>query len=206
MVKSQDTTKQRGLTRGKAILIGVLAIVLLGVLYIQYGRSGGDEAFEPVVSTATSVTPASRPARSLSTNAATSHAESDGDTQAGLLEFDQAKWKSPKLSAVIAYDPFALPSGFPQPPEIGADPRLASAEIDAPTAAEEAQELADALEELQTQLEDLKQRGVHVIVSQNDQYVAMIGDRTLHVGDEIHGFTVTEIDPDGVRVERKESE
>jgi hypothetical protein len=35
----------------------------------------------------------------------------------------------------------------------------------------------------------------------------MIGDRTVHVGDEINGFTVTEIDPKtGVRVERIESE
>ena len=56
------------------------------------------------------------------------------------------------------------------------------------------------------QLEELKQRGVHVIVSKNDQYVAMIGDRMIHVGDEINGFTVTAIDPEGVRVERKEAE
>ena len=35
--------------------------------------------------------------------------------------------------------------------------------------------------------------------------MAMIGDRMLHVGDEINGFTVTEIDPKGVRVERKVS-
>ena len=50
-----------------------------------------------------------------------------------------------------------------------------------------------------------KQRGVHVIVREGDQYVAVIGDRMLHVGDEINGFTVTAIDPDGVHVERKES-
>jgi hypothetical protein len=31
----------------------------------------------------------------------------------------------------------------------------------------------------------------------------MIGDRTLHVGDEIDGFTITAIEADGVRVERK---
>ena len=33
--------------------------------------------------------------------------------------------------------------------------------------------------------------------------MAMIGDRMVHVGDEINGFTVTEIDPQGVHVERK---
>jgi hypothetical protein len=31
----------------------------------------------------------------------------------------------------------------------------------------------------------------------------VIGDRTIHVGDEINGFIVTAIEPDGVRVEGK---
>jgi hypothetical protein len=49
---------------------------------------------------------------------------------------------------------------------------------------------------------------VHVIVGQKGQYVAMIGDRMVHVGDEIgNGFTVTEIDPkEGVSVDWKSSE
>ena len=55
------------------------------------------------------------------------------------------------------------------------------------------------------QLEELKQRGVHVIVLEGNDYVAWIGDRKLHVGDTINEFTVTAIDPDGVHVERKES-
>jgi len=132
--------------------------------------------------------------------------EADRDTQAALLEFDQAKWKSPELSVVVAYDPFALPPGFPQPPRVHNASDEVSGAIDDSTAADRAKELADALEELQTQLDDLKQRGVHVIVSQNDQYVAMIGDRVIHVGDKINEFTVTEIDPSGVRVERKDAE
>jgi hypothetical protein len=46
---------------------------------------------------------------------------------------------------------------------------------------------------------------VHVIVRERDAYVAVIGDRLLHVGDKINEFTVTAIDPDGVHVEMKES-
>ena len=46
------------------------------------------------------------------------------------------------------------------------------------------------------ELEELKQRGVHVIVREGDQYVAWIGERMLHVGDKINDFTVTAIDPD----------
>ena len=72
--------------------------------------------------------------------------------------------------------------------------------------AEAAAKLAEAIESLQTELISLQERGVHVIIRGRDQYVAMIGDRTVHVGDEINGFTVTAIEPDGVRVERKLNE
>jgi hypothetical protein len=71
-------------------------------------------------------------------------------------------------------------------------------------AAASAEQLADELQRLQSQLDELKNRGVHVIVSVSGEYVAMIGDRMVHVGDQINEFTVTEIDPSGVRVERKE--
>jgi hypothetical protein len=63
--------------------------------------------------------------------------------------------------------------------------------------------MAEAIESLRLELEQLQQRGVHVILRGRDEYVAMIGDRTIHVGDEISGFTVTAIEADHVRVERK---
>jgi hypothetical protein len=48
---------------------------------------------------------------------------------------------------------------------------------------------------------------VHVILGEGDHYVAWIGERKLHVGDEINGFIVTAIDLySGVSiVEKKES-
>ncbi len=206
MAKSPSSSQQIGLTRGKAMLIGALAIALVGVLYVQYGRSGGGPE-QPLADTVASRAPASRSPRSTSAKTAATAAEPDNETEGGLFEFDQAKWKSPELTTVIAYDPFALPATFPQPPSFAGGSGASAGAADAATAAEDAQQLADALEDLRSQLEELKQRGVHVIVSQNDQYVAMIGDRLIHVGDEINGFTVTEIDPnDGVRVERKDPE
>jgi hypothetical protein len=66
--------------------------------------------------------------------------------------------------------------------------------------------LVDEVAKLRDELEKLRQRGVGVIVRERDKFVAMIGDRTVHVGDEINGFTVTAIEPDGVRVERKVAE
>ena len=37
MADAQSARKTSGLTRGKAVLIGVLAVVLVGVLYMQFG-------------------------------------------------------------------------------------------------------------------------------------------------------------------------
>jgi hypothetical protein len=124
-----------------------------------------------------------------------------GSIAAVATAVDEAKWKSPNLSDVVDYDPFALPPAFPKPPVIdiaganGAD-LVAAADV------EDAKKMADALAESNMQLEELKQRGVQVIVRERNQYVAMIGDRTVHVGDEIDGFTITKIDPQGVHVER----
>jgi hypothetical protein len=202
VAKSRTNSQKAGLTRGKAVLIGVLAVILVGVLYRQFGSLGGEDTYSSS-ETATYRPPVPRPAPPRSQNAAVVEADSGQETQTALLEFDESKWKSPELSAVIAYDPFALPAAFPQPPKKGDGSQLAGA-VDEATAAAQAKALAEAIEELRNELEQLKQRGVHVIVNKNDEYVAMIGDRMIHVGDEINGFTVTAIDPKGVRVERKD--
>ena len=55
MADAQSASKRSGLTRGKALLIGVLAVVLVGVLYMQFGafrrgaelRAGGLQAAPP---------------------------------------------------------------------------------------------------------------------------------------------------------------
>ena len=47
MADPQNATKQGGLTRGKAILIAVLGVVLVGVLYMQFGRGGAGASSEP---------------------------------------------------------------------------------------------------------------------------------------------------------------
>jgi hypothetical protein len=202
VVKTQAGTQKPGLTRGKAVLIGVLAVVLVSVLFVQYGKYAGGSESE--VGPVASRVPSRKLPRSATTAPAETNAETEDDTRTALLEFDQAKWKPPELSKVIAYDPFARPAGFPKPPA----PGLNIVEETGASAEEKSKQLADALAELRMQLDELKERGVHVIVGQKGQYVAMIGDRVIHVGDEIgNGFTVTEIDPkDGVIVDWKSSE
>jgi hypothetical protein len=204
VAKPQSTLEQIGLTRGKAALIGVLGVALVGVMYLQYGSSDSDEGASPAVRP-----PGARflprSARAAASPPTAAQQPADSGSQSALEEFDQDRWHAPALAEVIAYDPFAVPSAFPQPPRAVVDPRLAS-DSDTSDAALKARQLAEAVEQMQRQLAELQQRGVHVIVNLRDQYVAMVGERMLHVGDEINGFVVTAIDPDGVRVELKGAE
>jgi hypothetical protein len=201
VASNQPLSKKIGLTRGKAVLIGVLAVALVGVLYMQLSKLKQDDS--PASSY---VAPASAPRAAVSRTARAKSVQtvSDAhsvDARAAVVEFDQSKWQSPDLAKVVEHDPFALPAEFPQPPVTFAGTGVQSSEeLEAATA----EQLADELVRMQTQLDELQQRGVHVVIKKNDQYVAMIGDRMVHVGDDVNGFTVTEIDPTkGVRVEMK---
>jgi hypothetical protein len=209
MAESSKAQTSGGLTRGKAILIAVLGVVLLVVLYVQFGR-GGDTNSNAVgyIPRRPLVVP---PASSESTAATAGNAgaavakklESENKLSTTNVVVDETRWKSPNLAEVTDYDPFALPATFPKPEAEQAGAASVD-EVAATAAAEDAKRLADAIEQLQRELDDLEQMGVQVVVRERDQYVAMVGDRTLHVGDEIRGFIVTEIDPTrGVRVERK---
>jgi hypothetical protein len=117
---------------------------------------------------------------------------------------DASRWRSPRLEDVVDYDPFALPESFPQTEAV--ETVANSEDLAAAAAREDSRKLAEAIGQLKSDVQQLQQVGVQVIVRQGDHFVAMIGDRTVHVGEEIKGFTVTKIDPNGVVVERKASE
>jgi hypothetical protein len=210
-VAEAKTSSKKGLTRGKAILIAVLAVVLVVVLYVQFGGAGekpgaavGYRPPRPAVavqlpnSADNQLTPA--------TAKMPPNVEASKDATAAPI-IDAAHWKAPKVETIVAYDPFALPAAFPQPPKKVAAGTAGKEALIAAAAADEAKRLAEAVEKRVKELEELRQRGVHVIVGEGDHYVAWIGERKLHVGDDINGFTVTAIDPDGgvSIVEKKES-
>jgi hypothetical protein len=212
-VAEAETSSKKGLTRGKAILIGVLAVALVAVLYVQFGRGGekasGEAAGYRPPRPALAVQPVNSMAKPVTLASATtpSNAQASKEKGAAMVPLiDGTRWKSPKLETIAAYDPFALPPAFPQPPKLTAGGKVIGADgLIAAATADDAKKMAEAVEKLHMELEDLRQRGVHVIIRQGDQYVAWIGERMLHVGDKINDFTVTAIDTDGVHIERKES-
>lgn len=213
-----NSSNKTGLTRGKAILIGALAIVLLIVLYVQFGGSSEKWAdgapgyrpprpavvVQPAIPEPKPVTPA------VAKPAATRTTGKQKDTTS-VPVINETHWKAPPVASIIAYDPFALPASFPQPPKIAAGKKSADGkDLIAAAAEDDAKRAADAAEELHLQLQQLIEQGVHAVFSEGNQYVAVVGDRVLRIGDEIDGFTVTAIDPDAapekvVHLERKQS-
>jgi hypothetical protein len=188
--------KQVGLTPVKMALLVLLAAVLIGVLYHQLG---GSTTKPPAVAAhrsnareASAVEPNSGATQVPSAKVATTRRKKT------TIRDD---WQSPSLANVEGYDPFALPASFPQPPVPGTTGALA--QVQAKSREDEAVQLAALAaerEQTQSQLIGLRQQGVQVIIKRNDQYVAIVGEQEVHVGDQLNGFTVTAIDADSVHV------
>jgi len=190
-----------GFTRGKALLIGALAIVLVLLIYTQYGPGRLEDTSTGAVHLSPPQASARVPVPTPSSPPEKKPPVADDTSQPANAAFDESRWIPPPLTTVISYDPFALPPLFPRPIEVSRGTAATSA-VDSNSAEHRDGQLARAVERFQRQLEELKQRGVHVIIGRRNQYLAVIGDRTLQVGDEINGFKVTAIDADGVHVEK----
>ena len=185
--------KKTGVTPGKAALMVVLAVVFIGVLYHQLG---GSSTKPPVAAAQPTDAPESSGVRKK-TNAK----RSPPATATARKNTTFRGWQSPSMATVVKYDPFALPALFPK--SLVQDEAGALAQSEASTREDVlARRAALAAERVQTQsqLTGLRQQGVQVIIKRNDQYVAIVGDQEIHVGDQLNGFTVTAIDADSVHV------
>lgn len=190
MASASIPNEKLGVSPGKLKLIGLLSVILVVVLYLQYGGAG------------TEVAPAkseSHPTRKAKRKSELSPQKPADSSETPIKDLgDISSWKEPELATVIRYDPFALPAAFPQPkPTLTAS--LLSGELAGPDLDQEARD--KKLQELSQSLAQLRQQGVQVIITKGDEFVAMIGKHVYHVGDEIGGFKITSIDADGVHVE-----
>jgi hypothetical protein len=199
VVDQPNKKRQPNVTPAKLAVIGLLAVVLIAVLYIQFGPSATSALPEPGSAAARS----RRPPRPATVNRAAPKGEEkpSAEQTEPLALINGEQWKSPQLADVIRYDPLALPAAFPQPPTTGS---VAAASVEGGEAVDtSAEQLEKYVAQLKADLVQLQQQGVHIIIDGRKESAAVIGDRTIHVGDEINGFTVTAIEHDGVRVERK---
>ena len=124
MAEAKTSSKRGGLTRGKAILIGILSVVLVAILYIQFGGEGDKPASEqPAIDRrdrrwrCNRRTRTANPVTLASAKSPSNGQPSKAKDAAAAALIDETRWKSPKLETIVAYDPFALPPAFPQPPK-----------------------------------------------------------------------------------------
>jgi len=178
-----DTTKkmQMGATPGKLALIGVLAVVFVAVLVMQFGdnQGAGDAGEELAV-----VNPG--PAAAGASPVRLPPVEKPGDRV----------WPTFSREEVAAFDPFALS------PKLGlAVEGAAFVPATRPLTAEQQREIAQQHVERQEALAGLLSQGVSMLFQDKDGLVATIGDRTVRVGDVIDGFRVVTIGPTGIVLE-----
>lgn len=190
---NQAAVKKSEVTPGKLALIGVLAVVLVIVIYIQYG--------DQLTTTATSGSPATiaTTTRSKPTKSKAAKKDDVADTDFTLRKStgSRATWQAPELGSVVAYDPFALPASFPQLRQGDAESALAQTEAQKSQDASVQQAALEAERtQLQAALTSLKQQGVQAVIKRGNQSIAIIGGQEVRVGDEYQGFTVVAIDPD----------
>ena len=131
MASASIPQEHSGVSPGKLKLIGLLSVILVVVLYLQYGGAGTD-------ATPTKAEP--RQARAAKNSSAPSPPEQTDSKETAIKYLgDISSWKQPDLATVIQYDPFALPAAFPQPkPTLTAS--LLSGELDGPDLDQEARE------------------------------------------------------------------
>jgi hypothetical protein len=201
MAETQQPDSGQKVTRVKLALIAALAVVFVAVLYNQYFAGGETPSAD---SSSKSGSPAGADGKKQASS------EKSPRTDQRKLASDKKRienkvnapepWKRMPLAVALRYDPFALPSAFPQSiaGSTGSGGPMTKEQLEARTQAQ----LDTASAETQKTLGLLQQRGVKFVIASEDRYYAIVDDKLIEVGDEISGFRVVRISADGVDVEK----
>lgn len=177
---SEKPRAKAGATPGKLALVGVLALVLVGVVWKNF-FAGGGEKLTPRVEKASPRVTAARPLATTSkgsaaaANSAKGAAAASGEANPfGDFAVDR-NWPQPALSEVTKYDPFAAGSWAGAQPESPEDEALTEKRIN----------------ELMTSKDA-------IIFMSGGTRVARIGKQEFRVGDTLGRYKISEITSQGV--------
>ncbi len=172
MRNSQQASKS-GATPGKLVLIGVLAVVFIVVLIVQFG---GDSSADPPAALGLETTPPQNPAVATRRPIAT---PDETPTPWPVLECDE----------VIGYDPFSTPTTLVE--ENASSQDIASKSPDDERRARQ-----------EETLKVLRSQGVKAVYGGGPQgMIAVVGSETVRIGDVLGGFRVVAIEPNGISLE-----
>lgn len=178
-------------------IVAVLAVVFAVVLVMQFGSS--ETPSQPGGSP--QATDASQGPAGAS-RAANARGKARGPTSPQ----PDHPWPTYSLATVLKFDPFAAPSilaedrGGLQPSGVAASAEQQKAQEDE-ARRKEAERKEAARKERERVLAEIQKAGVQMIMSTDQGFVAVVGTKTVHVGDRLQGFRVKEIKPDGIILE-----
>ncbi len=172
MRNSQQASKS-GATPGKLVLIGVLAVVFIVVLIVQFG---GDSSADPPAAVGPETAPPPQRQNPAIAQRRPTTKPDEAPTPWPVLECDE----------VIGYDPFS-------PPATLVDETSSSQDI--------AHESSDSKRKAQQEqtLKVLQSEGVKAVYGGGPQgMIAVVGSETVRIGDVLGGFRVVAIGPNGI--------
>jgi hypothetical protein len=193
MVKNTDGVKGRKTLLQWAMVCG-LAAVFIVVLIVQFGSSEASPQPAKLQSA-----PNANPQQP--DPAATRVAEAKAARDGGRASNARQKWPTFDLETVAQYNPFA------QGASLGASREEQQSEVitGGKTEVKTEDPLVSASAEVekkktdrQQAMKQVRQETVRAIVGTNKGFTAVIGAKSIHVGDRLHGFLVKDIDADGV--------
>ena len=222
---SKEAIKTGELTRGKAALIAVLLIAIVGVMWSQFGSS-------PKKATARSedVKNASRQPKSKAGTARRNRRlkPSTPPANASDQQATPVAWPTIDIANTEIHDPFELAAGIRAMMPAEEEPALVVETV--PSAEEESDEEKQKADELlakqiekqekarlerekarlaavakrKAEISSLVKNGVAAIIQLGDERVALIGEREVKVGDSLNGMRVVAIHDKGVELEEVE--
>lgn len=160
--------ERNGATPGKLAVVGVLALVLVVVVWSNITGSS------PAGVTETSST--TPPRAVIAEKVPTEAVAADSSPRPVVPKV----WPKYNLDTVVKFDPLAKPTWY-----------LAAHAAESGTAESSQARSAQVLEQL-------KKQQTKIVVISGDERIATIGELNLRVGDTIEGFRVTEITTDGI--------
>ncbi len=198
-----------GATPGKLCLSVVLGIILIVVLYSELSKGGSANA-----QTTTVPPPAvARPPRSTATK--TTNGQNPKLIPADVSQLqspnDRDIWNAVALDSAFKHDPFAVPAAFLPPPSensapIAQEPTSSVPRADNSLALDKQREEREKQAAAEAKARDdamnaLEKQGVSLVLRDGNEWIAVVGDITIRVGDQLGAFRVVEILPDGVVIE-----
>jgi len=182
------------------VLVGVLALIFVVVLLIQFG---GDTPAEGRGDSTRRAASARSARRTHAGPAAASIADGAGRAGRTIAPASLRRsagparpWPVVSLEQAVRYDPFATPAPFIARAAAAEQQQQTRAAAEAQRAEQQARANTDARR--QEALETLRALGVSAVLSDGREHVALIGSQVVRVGDVVEGFRVVAIGPNGV--------